>query len=87
MKTMFKYTLNPVPEQTLYLPAEAEICSVAEQCGNICLWALVEQDAYRTPRRIRIAATGEAFHGGGRFIGTVLMAGGSLVWHVFELPA
>lgn len=88
MKTIFKYTLETHDEQDVTLPVGSEILTVKEQYGDICLWALVDPgEAKKEDRRIRILGTGHSFEDDferTRYLGTVLMSGGSLVWHIFE---
>lgn len=89
--TIWKYPLRLTDVQSIEMPLGAEIIAVAEQYGALCLWAWVndDPDAKQVKRQIAIVGTGnpapgyhEALH-----IGTVVTAGGSLVWHVFERPA
>lgn len=89
-RTIWKYALLITKHQTITLPKGARILSVAEQGGVLYCWALVDRDELgRDDRRIAIIGTdhdaqviGDAT---ARFIGTVLMHAGALVWHVFEL--
>ena len=69
------------------MPKGAEILSVQVQADVLCLWALVDPDAKLQKRVIEILGTGNPIDVPGvthKFIGTVQMRGGSLVWHVFE---
>jgi len=97
MKTIWKYTLQNKERQELALPKNAEILSAHAQKENICIWALVdtEQIDLVESRTILIYPTGKPFEAaltytrsntntGSRFIGTVLLHNGSLVFHVFE---
>lgn len=84
MKTIWKQPLTPQSLQKVMLPEGAEILSAAEQYGAICIWFRGDPTAPKTERLIAICGTG---HGApnGRFIDTVLMVGGSIVMHVFEV--
>lgn len=83
MKTIWKFIL--APDITLDLPRGAEILSVREQGGNICLWALVDPQADQTTRRFVVIGTGHAVPDGPLwFLGTAHLAGGQLDFHVFE---
>jgi hypothetical protein len=92
MKTIYKYTLNIEDEPILLLPAGAQILSVNSQetrnGEKLFLWALVDPETKETGRYFRIYGTGhpidEADLSRLRFIGTVSMRGGALIWHVFE---
>lgn len=83
---IFKYTLEITGNQTVQMPQEARILSVANQNGNLCLWAMVDIDWPPHPRHIEILGTGNHVvqdMGVERtFIGTVLVD--QFVWHVFE---
>lgn len=89
MKQVFKYTLDPSLGDVcmIDMPLSAHPIHVAEQYGSICLWAVVDGDTSATESRIfRIAGTGhEMDHEDIVHIGTVLLANGSLVFHVFEV--
>ena len=69
------------------MPSGAEILSVADQGGTLCLWAAVDASAPTEKRMFEIVGTGGYLHPetgtSRRFISTVLQ--GSFVWHVFEL--
>jgi len=86
MSTIFKYHLDIRDEQILYLPAGHKILSVHEQAGSLMLWAIVDPSIEETvPRVIHIRGTGHPMPKGEdvRFINTVLLLEGSLVFHVF----
>lgn len=86
MKTIWKFELKVDGRQEIDLPEGAQIMSVQEQHGSLCLWAMCEHGAIPKRRTIRIYGTGHAVSDADRltFIGTVQMRGGVLVWHVFE---
>jgi len=83
---VYKYLLDLVDYQAVPLPAGAEILSVAEQLSGLVMWAKVDPARPTVPRDIIIKGTGHPITNDelGRFIGTALMYGGTLVWHVFE---
>lgn len=90
-RMIYKYTLIETEEQALVLPREARLLSVDIQRGQICLWALVDPETRMMERwSVRILGTGHEIKGveeeyisASVFVGTVLMHGGALVWHVF----
>ena len=95
MKTIWKFPLELIDEQDVMMPKGAKILSVHVQVSIdvseaheiVCLWALVDPDAKLQKRVIEIFGTGNPIDVPGvthKFIGTVQMRGGSLVWHVFE---
>lgn len=71
---------------TIDMPGDAEPLSVQIQHGEPQIWALVSTDALPMPRTFRIAGTGHPIgETVRRHVGTYQMAGGSLVFHVFEV--
>lgn len=85
MKKILKYPLQITDDQTVVMPEGAQILTVAIQHGKVTLWALCPETRKVQPRKIEIFGTGNPIPNGTRtYIGTVLMDGGQLVWHVFE---
>lgn len=89
MKTIWKFPLVVTDFQELQIPEGADILSVQMQSGGPCIWALVSPQAPKQRRTIQIVGTGhpiedDAGMASAIFIGTVQMAGGALVWHIFE---
>ncbi len=89
MKYIYKYPLRMVNVQALELPVGAEILSVEEQHGHIMVWALVDPEQHKELHRIEIIGTGEDIMTDEKFtrkhLGTVQLAMGTLVFHVFKL--
>lgn len=88
MKTTWKFPLAVQDDlQTFDLPKGSMVLSVAEQHERACLWCLVDNEVTETISvDVRIAGTGHSLDDVGedwRFIGTVLLMGGSLVLHIF----
>lgn len=85
MKTIYKYKTD-VGITSLMLPQGAQILSVALQHEVPHVWALVETDNEKVIRKLIWLGTGHPARGAedGRFVGTVVMDGGSLVFHLFE---
>jgi hypothetical protein len=84
---VFKYEIPIADESKIRLPIGAQILSVGQQNKGIYLWALVDPGEQRTKQHIfRIAGTGHeiADMAEWKFIGTVMMYDGALVFHVFE---
>lgn len=87
---IFKYELPIVDFHQVEMPVGAHVLSVQEQHGKLCLWAAVNQVEETETRSFSIVGTGHYFNCDiesckTMYIGTVQMAGGSLVWHVFDL--
>jgi len=88
MKTIHKYPLKVAGQQTVEMPADAQILSVQMQGQKLCIWALVTPTLPMVDRKIEVFGTGKPVSelpmAGRNFLGTVQTAGGALVWHVFE---
>lgn len=83
MSEVWKFTLAIEDEQHVPMPQDSQLLHVADQYGHLALWALVEPYEPSVKRRILIRGTGHAIYGHPH-VGTVVTAGGSLVWHVFD---
>lgn len=84
MRTIFKCPLEITDKQTLMLPTNSEVLTVAAQHGQPCIWALVDTDAEAKPYELSMCGTGmpcDCAHSA--YIGTVLLLDGKLVLHVF----
>lgn len=82
---IFKYPLKVEHIQQVMLPQNAKILSVQVQAGTLCIWAQIDEVNALEDRTIEVFGTGHAMSDEPRrYIGTVQMHGGALVWHVFE---
>lgn len=88
MKRIYKYTLEITDAQKLKLPSGSRILSVEEQNQQIVLYAVVDtsvSESLTDDYKIFIIGTGhcadESIHKS--FIGTVKLAEGRLMFHVF----
>lgn len=88
MKTVYKFELRFVEEQTIELYQDYYCLGVAEQDGTLCLWALVDTETPRVHMKIRIFGTGHPFQEGDNeyliHLGSVVMRNG-FVWHAFQV--
>lgn len=84
-KTNWKFTLQP--ECKVEMPEGAQLLTVREQGDDICLWALVDSDAPMVARRFVGFGTGHQIPEDQAlsFIGTAMLQGGNLVFHIFEI--
>ena len=84
---VWKYELQLTDTQLVDMPKGAELLSVANHRGVLCLWAKVDADQEMETRYIEIIGTGnpmpQDMGGDRRFIGTAVID--PFVWHVFEL--
>jgi hypothetical protein len=86
MKTIYKYPLDVTDQQGLKLPWNSKILSVAEQNNQIVLYALVNTSEERIEQwLIFMRGTGHDAEDmeNTRFLGTVKLRNGSLMFHVF----
>lgn len=84
-RRVFKYELQVMDYQWVAMPEGAEILCVQAQGGKPCIWALVNPNNPEGARCFRVAGTGHLIAETGRYLGTVQLMGGSLVFHVFEI--
>ena len=85
MRTIFKYKLALIDEQCIEIPREHEILSVQVQGGEVCMWVIVDNASRTEKRTFYIHGTGHDIgHKPMVFIGTVQLANGALVFHVFK---
>jgi hypothetical protein len=96
-RRIYKYELVPVPNQDLIgyhpeihvqMPRGAEILHVDAQGDRMYVWAVVDPDGELARYTFIVVPTGGEvawpIHPFIPHLGTVLMHGGSLVWHVFS---
>jgi len=75
---------------SIEMPKGAEILSVQVQHGKPCLWALcnADKEAAKESRKFVYVGTGHEhparFYQGLAFVGTIQLANGGLVFHLFE---
>lgn len=86
MQTIHKKVLEMTSQQSVSLPVAAKIISVGNQNENLCLWYITNTQIEDSETVVvHIIGTGRELKIDKpvKFIGTVLMMGGQLVWHVF----
>jgi hypothetical protein len=90
MLAVWKFTILLDDEVNVEMPYGAKLLHVASQYGDpavLQLWALVEPTASPAKRQIYIRGTGQPIsdlEAGLDYVGTVIVADGRLVWHVFD---
>jgi hypothetical protein len=80
---VWKYPLDTIEMQRVAMPAGGRPLFVAEQHGQLTLWALVDVDAPPVPRTLLIVGAGH-LAAAGEYIGSAMLAAGNLVFHVFD---
>lgn len=84
--TIWKFSLQTKDHQTIQMPRGAQLLTVQAQGGDCpSLWAKVNPLLPKDPRHIRIVGTGHPIDFQGTYLGTYQLAGGALVFHVFEI--
>lgn len=83
---IWKWLIYATDRQTLMMPKGAKLLDAQMQGGQLCLWALCNQDAPTEPRYLAVYGTGNPMPDDpGEYLATFQMSGGALVFHVFEL--
>jgi hypothetical protein len=84
---IYKYPLEVTDRQEVHLPEGAMILHVGVQNGVVCLWALVDPDAWNEHRTFWIVGTGNPMPPTFGEIGWIhhgTVQQGLFVWHVWE---
>jgi hypothetical protein len=85
--TVWKYELPITDGVDLLMPDGAEVLLVGNQypvnISTITLWVRCDPEAPKRTRHFTIVGTGNPATSAPH-VGSVIMAGGSLVWHVFD---
>ncbi len=85
MNAIWKFGLTLEDAQAVMMPKGAEVLHVTAQHNHPCLWARVDTDADLEQRRFFTHGTGhQVVAKAGKHVGTYLLDGGALVFHVFE---
>lgn len=93
MKVVWKHTLTIKDQQIIELPKGSRIICAQMQGEQLCIWfgheLLAGQPRDRDDVVILIRGTGHEFAPmlGERYINTVQLAGGSLIFHVYAVGA
>ena len=83
--TIWKAILRPVDVQEIDVTEGAELLAARDQNEQLCVWFKCDPNAPRTKRRIAVVGTGHRVPDRARYVGTGLLQGGALVFHVFEM--
>lgn len=85
--TIWKYTLNP-GRTLLEIPSGGQVLTVQVQHGEVRIWVLVRPEASLVTREFTVYGTGHEVPEDPTctraYLGTIQMAEGSLIFHVFE---
>lgn len=89
MKTIWKFPLEVTDSQEIEMPQHSQILTVQTQDKGPCLWAIVNPDAPKVRRSVRIYGTGRRAPDdldNAYYIGTFQLMDGGLVFHAFIGP-
>lgn len=86
---IYRYRLSITDEPRVLMPHKAQVLSVGpprDEGDDLDLWAIVDpHDTDLVLREFRAVGTGNPMpEDCGRFVGTVPVYGGTLIFHVFE---
>ena len=86
MKVVWKYSFEIRDDIEIKMPLNAKILKVTTQNGIPVIYVLTNDDAYGfETRHFRLLGTGHKINVyPGEYIGTFMMHGESLVFHMFE---
>lgn len=95
MKTIYKYDIPITDYFELWLPGGAQILKIECQHSEpirggeqdfVQLWAAVDTNNQSAIRKFAFYGTGHKFrHDNQIYIGSVILAGGALVFHLYEI--
>lgn len=84
-KTIWKFPL--AGDGTVMMPIGAKILTVHGQGNDICVWAEVDPRMDKVERLLSVYGTGNPLPDNpGNYLGTAMLMGGALVFHVYEKP-
>lgn len=85
MNTIWKYHVPIEDNFTIEMPFNSKILSFQLQKTTLTIWCLVDTDRPLNKRQFRLCGTGhELENRWWKFIGTVQILNGDIVYHLFE---
>lgn len=88
MKKIYKYQVLIADESELELPERAKILTFQAQNDEAYIWAIIDTDIKTIEKvKFRMFGTGHSIReiDGLKYIGTIQIYNGSLVWHLFRV--
>jgi hypothetical protein len=83
VRTVWKEQLNPAPVITVRAPEGAEFLHVANQYGSPCIWFRCDPSQPMRDYIIVMIGAGHRAPIDGKYLGTILIASDTLVFHFF----
>lgn len=87
MKTIWKAVLEIADEQVISMPQGSRIICSREQLDQPCIWFGCDPTNTPEKRVIFMRGTGHLLPKIGTYIGTCILHGGQLVYHIFDMGA
>lgn len=84
MATVWKFPIPIADEFVIAMPRKAEILFVSTQHEQGCLWARVVPERDQEQRNFKLRGTGHPVDMDCEHVGSFVLAGGDLVFHLFE---
>lgn len=87
MTTIYRFDVPVADGFALNIPEFAKVLCVGERGGTGHMWVMLDPESTKVvTRKFRVIGTGHPIpdHEKLEYVGTFFMAGGKLVWHVFE---
>jgi len=81
---IFKYAVNVIDDQEIEMPKGAQILTVQVQDGLPWIWVAFTEGMETVKRKIVLMGTGHTRDMPGVYIGTFQLAGGRLIFHLFD---
>jgi len=85
--SIWKFDLPVDDTIVIEMPKGAKVLDVQTQHGQPCIWAIVDTECETEPRTFFMRDTGHPLNfaiESARYIGTIQMDDGALIFHLFE---
>ncbi len=82
--TIWKFPLPIGDDVRVRMPRHARVLSVAAVRDEVFLWAIIDPAEPEVSRPFSVRGTGHELGEVGEYVGTVVLLGGALVFHVFD---
>lgn len=85
MATIWKFPIPIEDKFSIAMPRDAELLFVATQNEQGCIWARVVAEHSQEERTFLIRGTGHEVNTDCKHVGSFILRGGALVFHLFEV--
>lgn len=87
MKTVWKFPLTHVHQQTITVPSDHRFLHAAYQRETLCVWFEVDDTSPDQELTIEVVGTGFSLPDVGEWLATVMSPSHQWVWHLYEVPS